>query len=167
MGTDLHQLLYVSQAARDIPASDLDDILAVGRANNQARALSGILIHVDGGFLHILEGARDAVMQMYGRIAEDPRHAHPRVLVDRAIAARAFADWSLGYEHLRGAKDEMAGMFGIVREAVAGHLSPGAGRVVATMLETFYRLEMDAHLPFAPRNAAHPYCDGLEMLAAG
>ena len=84
---EMHQLLYVSQAARNIPASDLDDILAVGRANNLARDLSGILVHVDGGFLQILEGERDAVMAKYGRIAEDQRHSHPRVLVDRAITA--------------------------------------------------------------------------------
>ena len=163
----MHQLLYVSQATRNIPASDLDDILAVGRANNLARDLSGILVHVDSGFLQILEGQRDAVMQMYGRIAEDPRHSHPRVLVDRTVAARSFSGWSLGYEHLKGAKDEMAGMFGIVREAIAGHLSPGAGRVVATMLETFYRLEMDVHLPRAAQRAPGPYCDSLEMLTAG
>jgi hypothetical protein len=163
---EMHQLLYVSQAARDIPASDLDDILVAGRANNLARDLSGILIHIDSGFLQILEGQRDAVMQMYGRIAGDQRHSHPRVLVDRAIAARSFPGWSLGYEHLKGTKDEMAGMFGIVREAIAGHLSPGAGRVVATMLETFYRLEMDVHLPPAARSAPRPYCDSLEMLTA-
>src|SRR5665213_3317078 len=87
---EMHQLLYVSQAARDIPASDLDDILVAGRANNLARDLSGILIHIDSGFLQILEGQRDAVMQMYGRIAEDQRHSHPRVLVDRTIGARSF-----------------------------------------------------------------------------
>jgi len=167
MGMEMHQLLYVSQAARDIPASDLDDILVAARANNPARGLSGMLIHIDGGFLQVLEGERDQVMQMYGRIAEDPRHTHPRVLVDRAVAARSFPGWSLGYEHLKGARAEMAGMFGIVREAIAGHLSPGAGRVVATMLETFYRLEMDAHLPPAPARRPLSYCDSLEMLAAG
>ena len=160
----MHQLLYVSHAARDIPASDLDDILAVGRANNLALGLSGILIHIHGGFLQILEGERDRVMQMYGKIAEDRRHAHPRVLVDCAVAHRSFTDWSLGYEHLKGAKDEMPGMFGIVREAIAGHLSPGAGRVVATMLETFYRLEIDAHLPVVPQRAVSPYSDGLKVL---
>ena len=160
----MHQLLYVSHAALDIPASDLDEILATGRANNLARELSGILVHIDGGFLHILEGERERVMEMYARIAQDPRHSHPRVLVDRTIAQRAFPDWSLGYEHLKGAKDEMAGMFGIVREAIAGHLSPGAGRVVATMLETFYRLEMSVHLP--AKEMARPYCDSLEMLTA-
>lgn len=161
----MYQLLYVSQATHDIPASDLDDILRAGRVNNPTRNLSGILIHIDGGFLQVLEGARENVMDMYGKIAGDPRHSHPRVLMDRTVAARAFADWSLGYEHLKGAKDEMAGMFGIVREAIAGHLSPGAGRVVATMLETYYRLEMAAHPPF-PGNAARAYCSSLERLAA-
>jgi len=163
----MHQLLYVSHAARNIPASDLDDILAAGRANNLTYGLSGILIHIDGGFLQILEGERDQVMRMYAKIAEDRRHAHPRVLVDRAVMQRSFPDWSLGYEHLKGARDEMAGMFGIVREAIAGHLSPGAGRVVATMLETFYRLEMDTHLPLAPEQQLQPYCDSLELLTAG
>jgi len=163
---EMHQLLYVSSSAPNIPASDLDDILFTGRANNLARGLSGILVHIDGGFLQILEGSRDTLMEMYGRIAGDKRHSNPRVLVDRAIAARAFPDWSLGYEHLSGAKGEMSGMFGIVREAIAGHLSPGAGRVVATMLETFYRLEMDAHLPLAPKDLPRSYCDSLEMLAA-
>src|SRR6185312_3124321 len=93
MGMEMHQLLYVSQAARNIPASDLDDILAAGRANNLARGLSGVLIHIDGGFLQILEGERDAVMQTYGRIAGDRRHAHPRVLVDRTVPHRSFPDW--------------------------------------------------------------------------
>jgi Sensors of blue-light using FAD len=159
---DMRQLLYVSNAARDIPASDLDDILTEARARNAGRGLSGILIHVDGGFLQILEGARETVMQVYGRIAQDKRHSHPHVLVDRETQVPAFAAWSMGYEHLTGAKDEMAGMFGIVREAIAGHLSPGAGRVVATMLETFYRLEMGA--PFeAPKGIVRP---SLEMLTA-
>ena len=161
----MRQLLYVSNAARDIPASDLDDILTLARARNAQRGLSGILIHVDGGFLQILEGARETVMQVYGCIAQDKRHSYPRVLMDREIEVPAFAAWSMGYEHLTGAKDEMAGMFGIVREAVAGHLSPGAGRVVATMLETFYRLEMGAPLE-APRRMVRPYADSLEMLTA-
>ncbi len=113
----MHQLLYVSQAARNIPASDLDDILVIGRANNMARNLSGILIHIDGGFLQIIEGARDSVMQVYGRIAEDSRHTHSRVLVDRGVAARSFPGWALGYEHLIVAKNERAGMLGIVRES--------------------------------------------------
>ena len=161
----MRQLLYVSNAARDIPASDLDDILTVARARNAERGLSGILIHVDGGFLQILEGARETVMQVYGCIAQDKRHSDPRVLVDREIEIPAFSAWSMGYEHLTGAKDEMAGMFGIVREATAGHLSPGAGRVVATMLETFYRLEMGTALA-GPKNIIRPYRDSLEMLTA-
>lgn len=164
----MHQLLYVSHAAQDIPASDLDNILTLGRANNPALGLSGILIHVDGGFLQILEGARDTVMEMFGRIAKDPRHADPRVLVDRGIGCRAFPGWCLGFEHLKGAPGEMPGIFGIVREAVAGHLSPGAGRVVVTMLETFYRIEMGAPLASVPpRPVARPYSDSLERLAAG
>ena len=47
----------------------------------------------------------------------------------------------MGYEHLTGEDPETAGMFGVTREAIAGKLSPAAGKVVATILETFYRVQ--------------------------
>jgi hypothetical protein len=36
---------------------------------------------------------------------------------------------------------ETAGMFGVTRETIHDRLSPAAGRIVALMLETFYRTQ--------------------------
>jgi hypothetical protein len=136
----MHQLLYVSNTARDIAFSDLNTILMNARRRNEAQGITGLLLHIDGGFLQMLEGEEAALHALYSRIREDGRHWQVRLLLDRE-APSAFGHWSMGFEHLTGEDPETAGMFGVAREAISGKLSPTAGKVVATMLETFYRVQ--------------------------
>ena len=136
----MRQLLYVSNTNRDVPAAELGDILAAARRNNRALGVTGLLLNIDGGFLQILEGETQALDQLYTRIGDDRRHWNVQKLLDHE-APRAFHEWSMGFERLDGQDPQTAGMFGITRDAIAGRLSPGAGKVLATMLETFYRVQ--------------------------
>lgn len=124
----------------------LDAILSASRANNAMQDITGLLLHIDGGFLQILEGEDRAVGELYVRIAADPRHREPRILLDREITARAFTGCSMGFERPCLKDPETAGMFGVARETIHGRLSPAAGRIVALMLETFYRTQRNDSL---------------------
>jgi hypothetical protein len=81
------------------------------------------------------------VRSLYTRIAADSRHWNPHLMLDREITVRAFADWSMGFERPMMDDPETAGMFGVARSAIHGRLSPGTGRIVAMMLQTFYRVQ--------------------------
>jgi hypothetical protein len=111
------------------------------RANNTLLGITGLLLHIDGGFLQILEGDERAVRELYSRIAADRRHREPRILLDREIAAPTFTGCSMSFERPSLNDPETAGMFGVTRETIHGRLSPAAGRIVALMLETFYRTQ--------------------------
>ena len=76
------QLLYVSNALPDLAPLALDRILSASRANNAVRGITGLLLHIDGGFLQILEGEDGAVRDLHARIAADPRHRDVRILLD-------------------------------------------------------------------------------------
>ena len=52
----------------------------------------------------------------------------------------------MGFEQPSIADPETAGMFGITRDAIEGRLSPGAGRVIMVLLETFYRVNRGEEL---------------------
>jgi hypothetical protein len=145
----MRQLLYVSSTSRDIAPSALDDILAASRANNALIGVTGLLLYIDGGFLQVLEGEERAVRELYTRICADKRHWDTRLLLDRETEAPAFIGWSMGFERPTPEDPETAGMFGVTREAIHGRLSPQAGRVVAVMLETFYRVQRDDTLRLA------------------
>jgi hypothetical protein len=52
----------------------------------------------------------------------------------------------MGFERPCLKDPETAGMFGVTRETIHGRLSPAAGRIVALMLETFYRVQRSDEL---------------------
>jgi len=62
-------------------------------------------------------------------------------MLDREVPVRAFPEWSMGFERPSMDDPETAGMFGVAREAINGRLSPGTGRIVAMMLQTFYAVQ--------------------------
>ena len=137
----MRQLLYVSHTGRQLAPGELNDILVTARANNGVLGITGLLLHIDGGFLQMLEGEEIAVRELYTRIAADRRHADASIMLDREIPCRVFADWSMGYECPNLNDPETAGMFGVVRSAVHAQLASGTGRIVAMMLQTFYRVQ--------------------------
>jgi hypothetical protein len=78
----MRQLLYVSNPTSELTPSALDKILTASRANNALLGVTGLLLHIDGGFLQMLEGEEIAVRTLYTRIAADRRHSDPRILLD-------------------------------------------------------------------------------------
>lgn len=137
----MRQLLYVSNTQPDITLSALDDLLTASRRNNALMGITGLLLFIDGGFLQIMEGEERAIRELYARITNDPRHHNLRLMLDREVPVRAFPDWSMGFERPCMEDPETAGMFGVAREAIHGRLSPGTGRIVAMMLQTFYAVQ--------------------------
>ena len=137
----MRQLLYVSNTAHQISVGDLDDILTASRRNNAMLGITGLLLFIDCGFLQILEGEERAVRELYTHISSDPRHWNPKLMLDREVPARAFPNWSMGFERPCMDDPETAGMFGVAREAIQGRLSPATGKIVAMMLQTFYAVQ--------------------------
>ena len=137
----MRQLLYVSNTASEIAPGELDDILTASRRNNALMGVTGLLLFIDGGFLQMLEGEEIALRTLYTRIATDRRHVNPRLMLDREMPARAFPGWSMGFERPCMDDPETAGMFGVARGAIHDRLSPGTGRIVAMMLQTFYHVQ--------------------------
>jgi hypothetical protein len=137
----MRQLLYVSNTQPDLTPGVLDDILTTSRRNNAMLGITGLLLYIDGGFLQMLEGDELALRELYGRISNDRRHSDLRLMLDRESPIRAFPGWSMGFERPQMDDPETAGMFGVARSAIQDQLSPRTGRIVAMMLQTFYRVQ--------------------------
>ena len=137
----MRQLLYVSNTLPDLAPDALSSILSASRRNNAMMGITGLLLYIDGGFLQMLEGDERALRELYGRIAVDCRHTNLRMMLDREVSARTFPGWSMGFERPCMDDPETAGMFGIARSAIHDRLSPKTGRIVAMMLQTFYRVQ--------------------------
>lgn len=109
-------LVYVSQAAPTLSASDLTAILESSRSYNGDRDISGLLVYAPGragnrgSFMQLLEGSAEEIEALRRRIFADPRHHTKVVLESGSKPARAFADWSMAFrtaspEHLAAFPD--------------------------------------------------------------
>jgi hypothetical protein len=93
----LIRLLYVSTAHKNVGLDEFRAILAQAQTNNEARDLTGVLAFNSKMFLQALEGARDQVNTLYGKLLRDPRHHSVTLLSLQDIERRQWADWSMGF----------------------------------------------------------------------
>ncbi|MDI1259675.1 BLUF domain-containing protein [Aquabacterium sp.] len=96
----LVRLLYASRAAKPLSADTIETILSASRRNNLALGVTGLLCHSGDIFMQLLEGGRDAVNQLYTKIANDPRHGNVILLDYEEIDERRFASWTMGQVNL-------------------------------------------------------------------
>ena len=94
----LRSLVYSSHTAAGLEEADLPALLAQCRANNERLGLTGILLFRDGRFLQLLEGPDATLRERMAIIADDPRHAGLRVLLEETPAQRLFPSWTMAYE---------------------------------------------------------------------
>jgi len=93
----LHELVYVSLAEHPMSREELGELLGQARRHNLQSGITGLLIYRDREFMQLIEGERDAVMQLYALIEGDRRHQQIYKMWDGPIAARSCSGWAMGF----------------------------------------------------------------------
>ena len=92
-----YQVIYSSRAAAPMSMTDLESILVDAREGNLRRGVTGALVFVDGVFLQILEGQKEAVKSLMSSIAKDTRHSELHVIYEAEIDQAMFSAWRMAY----------------------------------------------------------------------
>lgn len=106
----LMHLIYSSAATQAFTPEDLAALLALARKKNASLAVTGMLLHIDGSFLQVLEGEPEAVDDIFRTISADPRHTQIVTIIREPIPRRAFSDWSMGFAEVTA--EELADLDG-------------------------------------------------------
>ena len=96
----LVRLLYASRAVADPQAATIADIMRQSHAHNPGHGITGILCHSEHVYMQVLEGGRDAINALYGKIVCDPRHRDVVLLHYEEINERRYAGWTMGKANL-------------------------------------------------------------------
>jgi len=90
------RLLYCSQATSGVSDDQVENILVAARRNNKALGITGVLVQGGGMFMQLLEGPELAVLRLYVKISDDPRHGDCRLIYISPANERLFECWSMG-----------------------------------------------------------------------
>lgn len=93
----LTRLMYASETAEAWSPATLQALLDHARAANERRHITGMLSFDSRYFLQVLEGDRQAVNEVFSRIAADPRHRRVELLEVAATDERRFARWNMAF----------------------------------------------------------------------
>ncbi len=91
---------YMSRAVRPLSDEELQALLDQCRRDNELHQVTGILFYSHGNIAQLIEGEPEVLEPLFERIARDGRHSHVRKLVQRPIASRSFAQWSMAFHPL-------------------------------------------------------------------
>lgn len=144
----MHHIIYLSRATVSFNDMQLQMLLDQARYYNAQHDVTGILLYGNGQFFQVLEGEEQAVRATYQRISQDPRHRDIAAFADKAIVARAFPEWHMGYRAL--APESLI--------APVGYVAPGAlqlereglslaDRQLLVLLRSFVLPEEGSHPP--------------------
>ncbi|WP_338661762.1 BLUF domain-containing protein [Pararoseomonas sp. SCSIO 73927] len=101
MERGLFRLVYKSTSnisASRLPFNeDIQGILEWSRTHNPKYGLTGALMASEGQFAQVLEGERETLRTLFGKIACDPRHRFPTLLQFEPSDVRFFGDWSMAF----------------------------------------------------------------------
>ena len=97
----LYSLIYTSRAVRPFSVEEFDRLLKVSRRNNKTLKITGLLVHLAGNFMQVLEGTEEAVTTLFNlKIAKDDRHTMVEVVTRGTISKREFPEWTMAFQNL-------------------------------------------------------------------
>ncbi|MGI4832594.1 MAG: BLUF domain-containing protein [Janthinobacterium lividum] len=99
----MKHILYLSRAVHPLSDQDLYELLTQSRRNNAQHGITGILFYSHGRIAQLFEGEETVADTLFDRIAVDARHTHVVKHIDKSIAQRSFAEWSMAFHPLEPA----------------------------------------------------------------
>ena len=132
----IFQLIYTCALTENVKSGDLEMIALTSRKRNLERGITGILLCQDGSVLQVLEGDKAAVLELYGKIASDPRVANALVLIQRTTTEREFPKWSMGFKNA----DQTDAAFKLCAKSFPDVLPDNPSPEVGTIGRTFARV---------------------------
>jgi hypothetical protein len=96
----MYHLIYTSHATKALYQDELIALLKECRIFNERAKITGMLLHLNGKFIQVLEGKKGAVLDLFARINLDPRHRRVTKIMEGTSASRIFKDWTMGFKML-------------------------------------------------------------------
>ena len=93
----IRRIAYTSRPRTGLSFAEIPRIVAAGRTNNLHAGITGVLLFTGRDFVQLIEGAPEAVADLWASIRADPRHHDLMVLLDEPAPDRWFGDWRVGY----------------------------------------------------------------------
>jgi hypothetical protein len=138
-GKPLYSLIYTSRAVSPFTQEEFDQLLERSRNSNGILKITGMLAHMGGSFMQVLEGSEEAVTGLFEKkIARDERHTMVEVVTRGGIAKREFGQWTMAFKNLdEKVGDRPEGFSDFVRQGFTSEIPSDHKGLSTAILRSF------------------------------
>ena len=98
----IHRIAYYSTPQPTLTSSDLEAILKTAKSRNAELKISGVLLHVFGQFIQLLEGPASSIERVMASIVRDTRHSDIHIFLRQSGSERSFERWAMWSDYVGG-----------------------------------------------------------------
>ena len=139
----IYSIIYVSSAIEPFSNEQLVDLLALARAKNSEKHITGMLLYHDGDFMQVIEGEKNAVLTLFAKLCLDPRHQNVMTLMEGEVEARSFSEWSMGFKVLSDdAAASLDGFDDFMKNPLSEEPLSGTSDKAKIMLRSFKKMAL-------------------------
>ena len=131
-----YRLIYKSLAGEDLNDQELRSIAMFSALSNKTQNIAGLLLYHNGQIMQVLEGPKQAVLDLYTRIEKDKGHYAVECLTQGDCENPAFDSWSMGYRPVNS-QGEMDIFFALSREKLGVIMESANSNTVRETLKDY------------------------------
>jgi hypothetical protein len=130
----LHRIIYMSIANSNLSIEEIKLLWTEAKQKNKKININGILLYIDGDFFQVIEGEKDAVVDLFDSIKLDKRHKSIITVYNGRIDKIEFPDWSMAFSSTDYKRiQKLLGFESITRK----NLSKIDDKIAITLINTF------------------------------
>lgn len=85
-----YAISYVSTANIDLQVQGVKDIMLTTNEYNKDKEITGILLYNERNFFQLIEGEKEIIQNLYGKITKDSRHKDIIKFLEKPVYRNAF-----------------------------------------------------------------------------
>jgi hypothetical protein len=100
-----HTICYLSKQTEALKNSELEELFKYILAMNPTLNITGALLHNNNFFLQVLEGDKETIKELFGKIRKDKRHENILMILDQKIENRIFENYDANFSIMKTKAD--------------------------------------------------------------
>ncbi len=101
-----YSVIYRSTAESHFSQKDIDYMLLKAKQHNKKQGITGCIIYSNNQFIQIIEGAKEAILNLYDSIKADNRHFDVTTLIETPSKDMLWDDWSMAFYNFSGTAEQ-------------------------------------------------------------
>ncbi|NNE31742.1 MAG: BLUF domain-containing protein [Winogradskyella sp.] len=102
-----YSVIYQSKADEKFSSKEIELMLMKAKRKNKRLRVTGCIVYANDKFIQLIQGPKDAIIDLYSAIKADKRHFSVTTLLEGGSQEKLWKDWSMAMLNFSGSSKQI------------------------------------------------------------